>query len=245
MSSPGRDYEILEWDSGVFGFPVARIPDKGNQDTLDAALKEARRSGVRLAYLFSESDESARIAESLNGSLVSERVTFARGVTAGQVDSILATANTSSIVERWEGVTPTNELLHLAREAGRYSRFRVDPRVPVQVFEQIYDAWIRNSLTKQIADEVMVIRDRSSLVGLVTVGAKGERADIGLLAVAEEARGRGLGKALVRASLEWALRRHFREAQVVTQGANLPACQLYMSCGYTIERAENVFHFWL
>lgn len=245
MSPPDRGYELLEWDTDVFGFPVARVFDTGNRTTLDRALNEARQAGVRLAYFLTESDELARVAQSSRGNRVSERVTFARELTVGDVDSILASANPAVVVEPWEGTTPTAELLHLARDAGRYSRFKVDPKVPNGVFEKIYDAWITNSLTRQIADEVMVIRDRSSLAGLVTLGSRQGRADIGLLAVAEEARGRGFGKALVRASLEWALREHFREAQVVTQGANLPACQLYTLCGYAIERAEHVFHFWL
>jgi dTDP-4-amino-4,6-dideoxy-D-galactose acyltransferase len=244
MNSPDCGFEVLQWDSAVFGFPVARIVGTGNQNALDGALENARQAGVRLAYLSAESDELARMARSLNGTLVSERLTFARALTSDSGLFFADSANASP-VERWEGTTPTAELLHLARDAGRYSRFKVDPRVPSGVFEQIYDAWITNSLNKQIADEVMVIRDGSSLTGLVTVGSKDGRADIGLLAVREEARGRGLGKALVQASLKWAAQAHFRLAQVVTQGANHPARHLYVSCGYTVERVENVFHFWL
>jgi dTDP-4-amino-4,6-dideoxy-D-galactose acyltransferase len=134
-------------------------------------------------------------------------------------------------------------VLHLAREAGRFSRFRVDPSS--ERFSTIYDAWIINSVSGLMAKEVMVTPDAASLSGLVTVGVKDGRADIGLLAVREDSRGRGLGKGLVQASLDWAARRQFREAQVVTQRANVAACRLYESCGYTIERAEHVFHFWL
>jgi ribosomal protein S18 acetylase RimI-like enzyme len=186
----------------------------------------------------------ARAAETLGEIPISERVTFARDLTAQGID-ILWPADRPVTVERWPGNPPSNELRQLARDAGRFSRFRVDSKVPGEVFERIYDAWITNSVSGQIAQEVMVTRDASSLTGLVTVGVKDGRGEIGLLAVREDARGRGLGKGLVQAALEWAGRHHFREAQVVTQGANVAACRLYESCGYAIERVERVFHFWL
>jgi dTDP-4-amino-4,6-dideoxy-D-galactose acyltransferase len=135
-------------------------------------------------------------------------------------------------------------LFELARDAGRYSRFRIDPKVPKGVFERIYDAWITNSINGTIADEVLVIRDGAAVSGLVTVGVKNGRADIGLLAVRVQARGRGLGRALVEASHDWAATRAISEAQVVTQGANVEACRLYEACGFARERVEHVLHFW-
>lgn len=244
MTPTGGSYEILEWDSGVFGFPVARVFQTEDRTVLAAALEAARREGVQLAYLLTENDDITRLAETLGGTLVSERVTFARAA-APDTDPIRTLVDPAIAVTRWPGTTPTPELLQLARDAGRYSRFRIDPRVPSGVFERIYDAWITNSVNGQIADEVMVTRDGSSVSGMVTVGEKDGRADIGLLSVRENARGRGLGKALVRAALQWAVQRQFAVAQVVTQRANVEACRLYQSCGYTIERGERVFHFWL
>lgn len=242
VTSP-RGWQILEWDSGAFGFPVARLEETENESSMAAAIDNARREGIRLIYLLTESREVARAAETLGGTLISERVTFVRAVTIP--DAIASRAGPSVVVEQWKGTAATPELIHLARQAGHYSRFRVDPRIPREIFERIYDAWISNSLSGQIAEAVMVIRDASSLLGLVTVGEKNRRADIGLLAVHERARGRGLGKKLVGAALDWALQRQFRDAQVVTQRANVEACRLYESCGYSIERGELVVHFWL
>lgn len=244
MTPSEAHYEILGWDSAMFGFPVARASATEDRTAMAAAVADARRHGVRLVYLLTESDAVARIADSLNGTLIGERVTFARAVTATDVDRLLS-ADRTIAVEPLLVETPTAELLQLARDAGRYSRFRVDPRVPEGVFERIYDAWIINSLNGLIAENVLVTRHGSTISGLVTVGAKNGRADIGLLSVREDSRGRGLGKALVNATLEWAVRRQLEAAQVVTQRANVAACRLYESCGYTIERGERVFHFWL
>jgi hypothetical protein len=43
----------------------------------------------------------------------------------------------------------------------------------------------------------------------------------------------------------WARQRGIYIGRVVTQGANHRACALYEACGYRLERAENVYHFWL
>jgi dTDP-4-amino-4,6-dideoxy-D-galactose acyltransferase len=243
MTSPQR-WEILEWDSGVFGFPVARLQATEDRSAMTAAIANAKGAGVRLMYLLTESGDIAAAAGAMGGTLISERVTFVRAVTVPDTEAI-APMDRSVVVEPWTGTSVTPELLHLARDAGRYSRFRVDSRIPGEVFERIYDAWITNSVNGQIAEVVMVTRDASSLLGLVTVGVKDGRGDIGLLAVHEKARGRGLGRALVRASLDWAMRRQLHEAQVVTQRANVAACRLYESCGYFLDRGEHVIHFWL
>lgn len=244
MTPVERGYEILEWDSGVFGFNVARAAIPDDSRALTAALEDARRNDVRLVYLHTDDSQLVRAAESLGGTLVGERVTFARTLTAVDAQNV-GGSNAPVVVEQWPGTVATPELLQLSRAAGLYSRFRIDSRVPEGVFERIYDAWITRSLERKIAEEVLVTRDALSISGLVTLGAKDGRADIGLLAVRADARGRGLGKALVLAALDWAIRRQFREAQVVTQQANIEACRLYEACGYAIERKEWVLHFWL
>lgn len=240
--APG--WEVLEWDSGVFGFTVARIESPDTLDALKAAIDSVRRNDVRLAYLQTGKNRIAGDAAALGGLLVSERITFSRSVPRELIPQV-QNASAAIRVESWRATTATAELIQLARDAGHYSRFRVDPNIPRDVFERIYDAWITNSVNRTIADEVMVVLDGSSVSGLVTVAVKDGRADIGLLAVRTQARGRGLGKSLVAAALDWAARHDINEAQVVTQGANAKACRLYESCGYAVERAEHVFHFWL
>lgn len=237
-------WEILEWDSGVFGFTVARIGRPESRDALKSAIDNARDSDVRLAYLQTDDREIARDAEALGGLPVSERLTFRRSVSCDAIRRMQA-GRVAINVETWHDPSPTADMIQLARGAGHHSRFRLDPNVPTDVFNRIYDAWITNSVNKGIADEVMVVRDGSSVSGLVTVGVKDGRADIGLLSVRAGARGRGIGKALVAAALDWATRHDISEAQVVTQGANAEACALYESCGYEMESAEQVFHFWL
>lgn len=233
-------YRLLEWDTNTFGFKTARIiPERLEAEALQQTLATLRDLGVTLAYWMSPSTElaSRALAETSGGALVDQKVTY-----VGAIDDL---AGEAPRVVEYGGPPDAPDLLSLALESGQYSRFRVDPRFPRQGFERLYHQWIINSVQRLIAETTLVTRSGDQLTGMVTVGEKSGRADIGLIAVSAAARGQGLATQLVRAANTWGESHGYAIGQVVTQGANLPACRLYERCGYTKEKSEDVFHFWL
>lgn len=237
--------ERLAWDTDAIGVPVGRVDVEGaGAGAVDAALDAARRAGLGLLYVMGRpaADAAARL-DAAGARLVDERTTFVRPVTPA--DATLPPADAAAAVRRYAAPAPDAALVALARQSGGQSRFRVDPQMPAGVFERIYDTWIARSVSGEIADAVFVAELDGAAAGMVTVGPKNGRGDIGLLAVAERARGRGLGGALVRAALAWTAARGLDTAQVVTQGANAAACRLYLTSGYAVESAVPVRHLWL
>jgi ribosomal protein S18 acetylase RimI-like enzyme len=118
--------------------------------------------------------------------------------------------------------------------------------MPDGVFRTLYDIWIRRSCRGEIATGVIEARSNDEgLDGMVTVAVEGEVGSIGLIAVHARARGRGLGRALVREAERLMRSRGARKATVVTQGANGGACRLYEACGYGVIAASSVHHFWV
>jgi ribosomal protein S18 acetylase RimI-like enzyme len=237
-------YESMEWDSSFFGFRVARIrPSSMSQEQLGETLLEMRLAGVKLAYWFAADNVlSNEVARLRGGFLADRKTTFVADLRAVEPDDF---ANLDQI-EFFQSKTPTPELEELAIESGGMSRFRLDPRMPAGGFEELYRTWIRKSAEGTMARGILIAKDSTgSIAGMVTLGEKNGRGDIGLLAVAAAARGRNLGRRLVNAAQREFITRGFEHAQVVTQGDNRPACQLYESCGYSVEKVELVFHFWL
>lgn len=237
-------HEMLDWDSGFFGFKVARIlPERLQAAELQAVLAELERADVTLAYWACHpDDQGSQQAALLSGGFLADRkVTYCIDAETMRERAVAATG---SPVERYLDEVTTPELEELALQAGIYSRFRVDPRMPRDKFEGLYRLWIRNSVNGRIADQVLVARETGKIVGMVTVGRKGERADIGLVAVDASMRGRNLGGALVQSAQQWALENGFKIAQVVTQGENLAACRLYEKWGYQVDSVRNIYHFW-
>jgi dTDP-4-amino-4,6-dideoxy-D-galactose acyltransferase len=242
--SSDATFDILPWDTDVFGFPVARFRDSvRSAESLARAIELLRDRAVHLAYYaFPWDDAGLRdIARAQGGRLVDRKVTY-----SAACSEIVAEPPSAGVdVVRYEPDEPDETLIRLARQSGEYSRFRTDPRVEPRVFEHIYDAWIRNSANRTMADDVFVARIDGITAGLVTVGERCGRGDIGLLAVDARARRRGVGRALVARARDWTLSRGMSAAQVVTQGENTAACALYEACGYRAEQVLAVFHFWL
>lgn len=235
-------HRILDWDSEFFGFGVARIDDPDlTEADLSAALRELAGGGVTLVYWPARRELGREVGERLGGVLADVKVTFAMDLAhTGPSDDA-----DDAGVESWDESMPVRDVESLATQSGEYSRFARDPRFPREKFVALYDLWIRRSLRKEIADEVLVIRDSGRVAGMVTLGNKGGRGDIGLIAVDASSRGRRYGERLVRAAQRWFARRGYRSVQVVTQLANAPACGLYRKCGYAVESVEYFHHFWL
>ena len=238
-------YRILKFDSGLFGFPVAQIAPRLDAGAIAPVLDELRLNGVRLAYWVIDQvagDGLRRAANELGGKCVDEKTTFLLDLANIRPDG--RTLNVA--VEPFDPSMASAQLEALAVQAGEHSRFAVDPRVPRCKFIELYTLWIRKSVSRELADEVLVIRGGDDdITGMVTLGTRHGRGDIGLIAVDAACRGKGHGQALMHAAHQWFIARGLRFAQVVTQDANAPACSLYHKCGYSVEKIEPYYHFWL
>lgn len=240
-------FKILDWDSDFFGFTVAKIlPAKITAIELTGTIEKMKKDGVTLAYWASEPEdnESQSCAQSANAFLADRKVTYIISSEEIKAKDNYFT-NIEPIVEEYSNVVPTTELIDLALQAGEFSRFKIDPRISEDSFVELYTLWIRRSVTREIADTVFVVRREGKIAGMVTVGEKAGRADIGLIAVDGSLRGQRAGTALVKAAQQWGIKKGYSTAQVVTQGDNLPACRFYEKCGYRVDKVENIYHLWV
>jgi len=234
--------QFLDWDTQQLGIPVAKVL-VSESFILRDILKNARDQGLKLIYLTIPSEEKNLIhsAKELGGILVDHKITYSRfrGNDGGDANKDKIEIYTESI--------PSPELIILAFESGKYSRFRTDPNITEEQFQDIYRQWIINSVNHTVADDVLVYRDNvtQKILGMITVGEKNQRGDIGLLAVDENSRGKQIGAKLIHAAQQYFMKKNYQQSQVVTQQENIPACKLYEKCGYHIEKIEYFFHFWL
>ena len=234
-------FSLLDWDSTLFGFPVARLHVEAiTPRRMSPVLRELRAAEVRLVYITvpSATNESANLLLAAGARPLGTRRVYRKAVPDAPRDLV---------AESLLGQPATPNLENLALDSGAHSRFKQDPLVPVGIFESLYRTWIRRSLAGEIAADVLVWREAQHLAGMVTVGAPSAEGTvvIGLVAVGAEYRRRGVGRALMHAVDAWAARRGATAVAVATQGENLAACGLYSGCGYALETEESVFHLWL
>ena len=249
----------LDWECGNFGFSVAQVSqaDLSDEAIVDT-LRQARAAGVRLTVWPTGDgrEVASEIIAEFAGRLVDRKATFTRSLGGSPVAN-----GTRKISDRgcpailpYTATTASPGLTELAIAAGKYSRFHVDPAFPREKFQAMYRLWIERSVRGELADAVLVAAtDRTNSneqvqpnpAGMITLAESGGVAQIGLIAVAGEMRGRGIGSALIDAAHRWMQTRGAGEARVVTQLENLPACHLYERAGYQLSHVQNVYHFWL
>ena len=89
----------------------------------------------------------------------------------------------------------------------------------------------------------MLVADRDGgPVGYVTVNVEGTTSEIGLIAVAADYRGQGIGAELVNGAIDWAHTRDAREMTVVTQGRNIGALRTFEGCGFRTANTSVWMH---
>ena len=241
------DLTDLEWDSELFGFPVARIVRTDLDDeAIHLALREGARRGVRLAYWSPDTKRS--VSEELltrwGGRLVDRRAVFQRPLEVSEPR--LPDLPGTPAVEEYPAGPASEQIIALSLLAGQYSRFRVDTSIPSSVFERLYTSWGMRSTTREIADIVLVARQADGgPVGLITGSIDGDRGVIGLVSVDPGFQRLGIGAALLRSVHDAFRTRGATVSRVATQMQNRGACLLYQRAGYQLVEDSSVFHFWL
>ncbi len=212
-------------------------------EDIEDVLSQLRARGVRLAYwpMPPGDPDLRKAAERTGGMLVDEKRYYERRCLPTKPGT---TTSVAADVELYGGGADAS-LEDLAVQSGAYSRFAVDSEIGRDRFEQLYRLWMRKSISGELADAVLVAGPSSNPGGMITVRASDARGEIGLVAVAPEERGRGVGKQLLLAAQVWFEQQACDRVVVVTQGANEPACKLYENCGFQCEKVEDFFHFWL
>lgn len=231
-------HEILEWDSAFFGFPVIKVYDNEVSERDLSEYLSALKNKARLVYYVSSHKiESSTLLKKFNGLFVDEKTTFFK-------EARPSTIADAHIQEYKEGMN-IKDLLSLGVESGIYSRFKIDPNISITKYEELYKEWVINSVSHKLADKVYVYILENQIAGMVTLGVKNNRADIGIVAVKASFRGRGIGRALLKSADAFSNEKNLSSIQVVTQGANVPAMALYKSEGYSVGKIAYFYHFWL
>jgi dTDP-4-amino-4,6-dideoxy-D-galactose acyltransferase len=235
----GLYLDKLNWDTDFFGFNVGflrgSIQSEKEQEEVIEILEKTK---TKLAYYASAITLPAIFftLKKVDVKFVDEKTTFFK-----KIDS---TRNTDSAVVSADNFKNLDVLRHLSILSGRFSRFNVDKNIPNEKFEELYLLWLKNSLNKKIAKEVLLYVYEEEIAGFVTLGEKNGRGDIGIIAVAEQYQGKGIGRKLMQSAEHWFLKNGYTEMQVVTQGSNLEAKQLYTKTAFQIESVEFFYHIW-
>jgi ribosomal protein S18 acetylase RimI-like enzyme len=217
----------LPWDSDFFGVSIARA--SLSETPLARTIAEARASKVSCVYLFAEGRDVHQITEAAHAgaSLVALRTEL-----AGSIDSPGCALHARRATQ-----ADLPDLVRMAEDLARASRFRADRRFDAAAIDEMYRIWLSSCL-----DDGVVVVPQEGLTGFVGAQIQSGEAHIELVYVSDEARGAKLASRLVAAATSCL---GISRARVATQAGNVAAQRTYQSLGLKTEAVEAILHLWL
>jgi ribosomal protein S18 acetylase RimI-like enzyme len=232
---------LLRWDTEYWGFRVARIaPHVRSAAQVEDADAWCTDHGVAVAFLLAPIAEFGVVnaAVRLGFDCVDLRCTLARAEAGAGGPSAPAGTRIRAATH-----ADREAMKRIAGGAHRNTRFYADPRFDDGACDELYRTWILNSCDGWAQFVLVATADRS-VIGYVTGHCGGEGASIGLLAVDEAWRERGVGAALVRAAVSRFADAKAGPVRVSTQGNNPSVQALYQRLAFTTEALELWLHKW-
>lgn len=236
-------YQIVDWDSKLFGYTVARLGNDVRSENLREVLQELKDKNVSLVYWFVDPfiADCNKAAKDNNGICVDEKVTYSI-----DTESVEEITDNNINVHSYSKKNISEELMLLALQSGVHSRFSIDKHFVHNEYKKLYSAWIEKSILHKIAFDVIVYAGCDNHVkGFISLESKGANGSIGLLAVDKNFRGKSIGKTLVKEACVRFNKQGYKKVMVTTQRKNITACHFYENLGFSLVKTENVYHFWL
>lgn len=234
--------QFLQWDSEFFKKKIysVSIDRNAKPSQLIQLYKELKDSGAQGVYfILKQLNKPFQDALKEQGiPLMDEKVVYEK-----QLSSLNVLSKSALSIKPYFGPV-TGALIDLSIEAGKYSRFRADPELSNK-FEELYTLWMQRSITRIIADSVLVFAEDEVEKGVVTFKIKDGIGTIGLIGVTPHMQGRKIGSQLIFAVENYYLANNIFISQVATQAQNHMACRFYSKLGYNITTVEPIYHLWI
>lgn len=220
--------ETLTWDSEFFGYPVGSLSVV--QGEFDFADFKQLAQPYRLVYLKSDKALSNPNLKCGDTKVVFGKKPENRKPSENLVDAVDA---------------DMDKLMEIGLQSGLYSRFALDKRFSNNVFITLYQKWVEGSVEGRLAYRTLTVREEGVPLGLITLGADGpKQSSIGLFAVDEGSRGKGVGRALLEGADSISFARNDDQLTVATQGKNKGACAVYSKYGFTVLQETYIYNYW-
>jgi GNAT superfamily N-acetyltransferase len=223
--------EELRWDTELFGRKIGtlkRLPSSSRR--LVQAIENAKTNGFQylLCKLKCEDWKGIEMLEAVGFYLSDIGVIW-------EIDTSRDSRTAPNI-----RIATEKDIIALKKMTKclfKYSRFYHDPFFTKVEADRLFAAWVENSVKSEAADIVFWIKR----VGFVTckkiTATKGK---IPLIGVVDTMRGKGFGKALVLAAIEWFRAEGIKRVQTRSQLTNIQAMDFYSKVGFQVIMADVV-----
>ena len=235
------EIEFLSWDTKTFGFKVGNLiySEEFDVKQLQKTVLKAQEEGYKLLYLKDQCVSDDFLSDSFL--LVDKKVIYSKLICKCSLNPMV---NNSGEIVSVLNQPLQMDLLLLALQSGGFSRYYMDKIMPIHVYLSLYNAWINNSLDGSIASDVLAYQEHGKNVGLLTYKKNDSTVTIGLIAVNNNFRDKGIGSKLLNRLFSLFPEEEIT-IEVATQHRNYVACQFYEKNGFQMKSIQKIYHIWV
>jgi len=227
----------LDWDTDFFGV-------KAGKAILTKSLKEFEWCTLRSCiseYDFvvienknSDPDNARILGTDTSAFIVDTNIQFAKSITI--CDDYLACINVFEAMDNNEDIIGMSDY--------KYSRFLADPFLRLRGGKGVYSEWLKNSFNMKNKYFAIYKDVNSNLCGYALFSFSQAECIIELIAVSNEAKGRGIGESMFQAVEKTAIEKKAFRICVGTQSRNIQAINFYSKVGCRQVGCHQIFHLW-
>jgi len=235
------------WLAGVFGRKVFRVileDTDGDLKPLDTVFPDHRAPGENGAFYYTKipTDRVAPVQTLASCGFYVVDVNVTLSCESSSAATPLKTARSFEI--RAAIGTDFDQAISIAGSCFRFSRFHLDPAIPVSLANRIKEEWIRSYSRKTRGDELWVALQDGKVVGFLAEIRSAQNNKririIDLIGVDPHFQKRGVGRSLVKFFVND--KSQCDLFQVGTQIANVASLRLYESLGFSATTSQYVLH---
>ncbi len=226
--------EKLDWDSQFFGFNVGKLDLSYQNAAINWEHLKDEEYVLVYIYTLHKLKSTLFYTQRINYELANKGFEDVLKYEYAIHDAIKV--STYSDIEQ-------KETLNLALDAGKQSRFFLDPNFTPDTLKKMYRLWIDKAKNRKDYDVFMYQSD-GEICGLVVCEHKKESLSIVFISVKESHRNKGIASALLSYTVHLAKQKNKTKIEVSTQGANEVANAWYIKKGFTITSKPFIYHFW-
>jgi len=237
--------KYLPWDTDFFGYRIARIlPTTLSQEQAEQIDAWCATNEIDCLYFMAKSNhaETVRNVEAKDYYHVDVRHVYEINLSKPYAEAHISNELTLDKATAED----TDSMLPMIDNAFVHTRFYYDPHFTQEQANHLYQTWLIRSIEEDFANQVLVARKAGIPQGFITcdLNRDSKIGSIGLIGVAEFARGQNLGANLVLSSFAYFAKEGMENIQVVTQGRNIAANRLYQKCGFRTSEVYLWYHKW-
>jgi dTDP-4-amino-4,6-dideoxy-D-galactose acyltransferase len=231
---------ILQWESEFFSRKIAVLDKRIDEVTEEAIEEVSRQNRIDVLVAKLPLNESSQVLALLDFGFM-YAATNIRYVKHLEVDVIRGKGQLDRREIRIATEDDTEALQLLVASIFEGTRFSKFPFTPEEG-TRLYREWIKKAILGTYDEFCVIVSRGRDIAGFYSLATSDQGARIGLIGVAPQHRGMGVGSQLILAASTYCLEVEINVLQVATQLQNMGANALYRRTGFNPVDGVHYFH---